>query len=106
MSSRLTIGFVFGSGITLTITDNDHDVETGTQMPDVLGGLYAEVSRKVQNINARNSANTLWTICKTGTHKLEVLETVLETVHRRAAQLSASRSLSELSFHIVHGSPD
>ena len=70
-------------------------------MPDVLGGLFAEVSRKVQNINARISANTFWIIGKTGSHKLEVLE----TVRRRVAQLSASRSLSELSFRIVHGLP-
>ena len=65
--------------------------KTGTQMPDVFEGLCAEAIRKVQDFNAQNCANILWAMGKTGTRKLEVLE----AVRRRAAQLSASRSLSE-----------
>ena len=65
--------------------------KTGTQTPDVFEGLCAVANRKVQNLNARNSANTPWDIGKTGTRKPEVLE----AFRRRAAQLSASPSLSE-----------
>ncbi len=64
--------------------------KTGTQMPDVFEALCAEASRKVQD-NAQEIANTLWAMAKSGTRKPEVLE----TFRRRAAQLSASRCLSE-----------
>ena len=61
--------------------------KTGTQMPDVFEALCAEASRKVQDFNAQEIANTLWAMAKSGTRKPEVLE----AFRRRAAQLSARR---------------
>ena len=61
----------------------------GTQMPDVFEALCAEASRKVQDFNAQDIANTLWAMAKTGTQMPDVFEALCAEASRKVQDFNA-----------------